>query len=193
MATTSFEKLSTSYDRAYPLWPGPNVRGWGRALPDARAAAGSLSGRWLRRHAPRDVPRRDTPRDVTRRRLRRDHALRRDAGDAEHPLRPLCQLRLHYRRLAEEGGETLVPSCFGVQGIDVAGVGPLQGVVEDADQVVVFVAGARCLLARVHKRSSSVPLASTALQRQPLGTRTRIPTNSGAGGDSGGSPLSRRR
>src|SRR5215210_4906166 len=138
MATTSFEKLSTSYDGAYPLRPGPNVRG--RSLPDARPAAGGLSGRWFRRHAPRDAP-------------------RRDAGDAEHPLRPLCQLRLHYRRLAEESGETIVPSCFGVQGIDVTGVGPLQGVVEDADQVVVFVAGARGLLAGVHKRSSSVALA----------------------------------
>src|SRR5215210_5439753 len=157
MATTSFEKLSTSYDGAYPLRPGPNVRG--RGLPDARPAAGGLSGRWFRRHAPRDVPRRDTPRDVTRRRLRRDHALRRDAGYAEHPLCPLCQLRLHYRRLAEESGETIVPSCFGVQGIDVTGVGPLQGMVEDADQVVVFVAGARGLLAGVHKRSSSVALA----------------------------------
>src|SRR5215218_528974 len=183
MATTSFEKLSTSYDRAYPLYPVPNV-GVGRTLPDARFAAGGLS-RWLfRRHAPGDVPRRDAaPRDAPRRGARRDHALRRDAGYAEHPFRPLCQLRLHHRRLAKESGEPLVPGRFGVQGVYVAGVGTLQSVVENADQIVVLIAGAGSLLAGVHESSSSKSSGVKRSVPAPGVRQTVAPA-----GESGGSP-----
>src|ERR671921_180574 len=154
--------------------------GWGRALPDARPAAGGLSGWLFRWHAPRDVPRRDA---APRRGPRRDHALRRYTGYAEHPFRPLCQLRLHHRRLAKESGEPLVPGRFRVQGVYVAGVGPLQGVVENADQIVVLIAGAGSLLAGVHESSSSKSSGVKRSVPAPGVRQTVAPA-----GESGGSP-----
>src|SRR5215210_1062064 len=61
--------------------------------------------------------------------------------DAEQFLCPLRQLRLRHPRLLKERGEPLVARGLGVQGISIARVCPLQGVVEHAHQIVVLVAG----------------------------------------------------
>ena len=80
--------------------------------------------------------------------------LGRGLEDAEQPFRPLCDLRLHDLRFPEEGFKPLVAGRLGVEGVAVAGIGAIQGVVEDAYKVVVLVPGACGLLPIIH----SMPL-----------------------------------
>jgi hypothetical protein len=64
--------------------------------------------------------------------------------------------------VAEEGGKIGVPSCFGIHGVHLAVPRTVQGVVEDAYEVVLFIVGTNGTLASIHPFSSSflhTPLA----------------------------------
>ena len=62
--------------------------------------------------------------------------------------------RLHDLRFPGQGHKPLVAGRLGVEGVTVAGIGVIQGVVKDAYQVVVFVPGARGLFPVIYLRSS---------------------------------------
>jgi hypothetical protein len=72
-------------------------------------------------------------------------------------------LRLHDLRFPEEGHKALVAGRLGVEGVTVAGIGAIQGVVEDAYKVVVLVPGACGLLPKIHSMHLSRDTHSTAM------------------------------
>src|SRR5215208_5492970 len=84
---------------------------------------------------------------------RRGAELRRWFEDAEQLFGPLVQLRLHCLRLPEEVGQALVAGDLGVRGVAVTVLGAVQGVVEDAYQVVVLVSRSSGLLSVIHPSS----------------------------------------
>src|SRR5918995_1379567 len=67
--------------------------------------------------------------------------LRRGTPYAQARFRLLGQLPLRRLGVAEEGGKIGVPSCFGIHSVHFAVLRPVQGVVEDAYKIVVFIVG----------------------------------------------------
>src|SRR5918998_4547684 len=141
--------------RLFPRWRLPTRRG----SDEGRYAFLRRNGRGVGYgpafHIPRHVPQRG-PRHVRRAPTRgsvRSGAgaeLRRGLEDTKQPFRPLCDLRLYDLRLPEEGRKPLVACGLGVEGVTLARIGTIQGVVEDADEVVVLIPGARGLLPVIH-------------------------------------------
>src|SRR5215204_2562584 len=136
--------------------PGPLLPRWW-LLPRRPLLAGRESGvgRYFGPRSRREISRWHAWLDLGsgRNTSRRGTELWRGFQDAEQLLRPLGQLRLHYLCLPEEGGHVLFTGNLGVRGVAVAVLGTLQGVIEDAYQIVVLVSRSRGLLSVIHLSS----------------------------------------
>src|SRR5215210_7958543 len=86
------------------------------------------------------------------------------------------QLRMGPLRCPEEAREVLLPLSLCVEGVLVAGIRPLQRMVEHAHQVVVLVPCPRRLLARVHRASLSRHFAYMSYPRREQDKRLVLQT-----------------